>query len=878
MARTLINSSYRAHASNGFIGPVEDGNGNLYLVGLNTGAGNSMTVWKSADGGSSWTEQDTGNRPTALPAAVLNWSIRLNGTTIHIAARTATYSSGMNTVFALWYFTFNTSDAGASPDTHQIEEQIGEWASFAGAITATDIALRSDGDVIVVGPGPAFISMGTNWANVAIHRRESGSWTSTYVTGSGATVNHTDAAACVIGSSDSCHIFYARVSAHAITFDSANALSSEIQWTSNPASVRGRPVSWNDGSAQRVMVSALISSEAFTVRLTEDGSGDIATAGSDGGEVNDTAASAQSCSNLSIDTATEVVYLTWEDGTSGDLLGDSSQDGLNANWGTDQSVDTDATAGVNNLWTGWVGPQVGVVQRDGTSVYYTAWSPGGGGGGETKSVAGAITPSGSVAFQVNDGAPLVTNFTDYLSAFAPPRVQILHAIGSDLYAVGVDFDSVNNNFRPTIIYSIDDGETWSRTNASVGTDTYQISAASYDPDSNRIHILAVNETDNSVEYFAYNPTTKTFTVTAEAIVTHTGTQEGAIEGRSDGTVVALIHEDGSSPVAWQMWIRSSGGTWSGPTSFSADDGIDQMRSPRIAKGASDRLHIFHQNDTDNTWHHRTLTSANVLQTEQTIVTGANGLISAMQAAHLNSSGEIGLVYMKTDEVWEIVRANSADVPAWGAEETVADGAVPVEASGNSYMLPWCISPTGEWFFGLQYGGNLRILYDRDSTGWGTDENTGIDAQTPWNNSTGTVSRGAFVVRQGTDGEEYLGWLMVVPDLDQDAFASYQQALIGAIRVNTAGSIAPTGALTTEVIVPAETVAIAGALAPSGSLAVQLVEPNPDPLDASTAMSVTVVLADGANIVPPTPIQGLGTVRRGDHRTRIFRPSRPVRRR
>jgi hypothetical protein len=108
----------------GFAGPIKDGNGNLYVLCERTELTPDPTIYKSTDGGKTWAEQDSANRPGSGGFEDMeSASMILSGTKLKFARM----RSGTGNVH-LSYHEFNTSESG-TPDT---------WAKDTGkSCTAT---------------------------------------------------------------------------------------------------------------------------------------------------------------------------------------------------------------------------------------------------------------------------------------------------------------------------------------------------------------------------------------------------------------------------------------------------------------------------------------------------------------------------------------------------------------------------------------------------------------------------------------------------------------------------------------------------------------------------------------------------------------------
>lgn len=128
-------------------GPFVDGNGNLYLILNDRTNKNQIKAWKSTNGGSTWAEQDSTNRPVQGGTNnTASFDVFQDGTTLHIVSYAATSPT-------LYYNTFRTSDDGSNPDTWGTTDSSITTYSDTGAEYGVTILVQSDGDIFVSSNG-----------------------------------------------------------------------------------------------------------------------------------------------------------------------------------------------------------------------------------------------------------------------------------------------------------------------------------------------------------------------------------------------------------------------------------------------------------------------------------------------------------------------------------------------------------------------------------------------------------------------------------------------------------------------------------------------------------------------------------------------------
>jgi len=211
MAVTIDASlSWPAHR-NQFVGPVEDGNGNLYVALYDTTEG-VIEMWKSTDGGDTWVEQDNGgtNQPGYGGGTphVCDITIDAALNTIYVLRSSHTYPS-----FAPDVASFNTSSAASSQDTWTSAE-IGNIGLNSDGVhvsgtSAQFVVVRSDGDLVVAYQGIQEMIMGASFRRLNVQVWNGSTWPSLGWNTPGIEA-HQDLRAVVLGANDRTHVFFTR--------------------------------------------------------------------------------------------------------------------------------------------------------------------------------------------------------------------------------------------------------------------------------------------------------------------------------------------------------------------------------------------------------------------------------------------------------------------------------------------------------------------------------------------------------------------------------------------------------------------------------------------------------------------------------------------
>jgi len=230
--------------SPGRVGPFSDGNNNLYLLMESDENSAMVMMLKSTDDGVSWFEVDGAGRPSSDDMEGMD--VAQVGTVLHMA-----HHNGSDDVV---YHTFNTSDAGADPDTWVITDE-----AVSGSIDVLDqftsIAVRNDTVVIFYNDAGSNVSY-----NI---RSSGGSW------GTPADLDDTNNNSyyqpfCVKEiDTDHIHVFYKDETSTTLfhrrlqendTLDSRESVDTDIGDSTSNRYPICEPIAWKDGSVEKVMV------------------------------------------------------------------------------------------------------------------------------------------------------------------------------------------------------------------------------------------------------------------------------------------------------------------------------------------------------------------------------------------------------------------------------------------------------------------------------------------------------------------------------------------------------------------------------------------------------------------------------------------------
>lgn len=239
-------------------GPFRDSNGNLYIQVEYAEPTNRdlPAMMKSTDGGVQWTIVDQAGAPTAADNDSHDFEtvdVQQVGTTLHILGQ---LGSGR-----VRYYTFNTSDAGANPDTWQIKgEVVWDIVTTAPADQDCAIAVRSDGTVVAF-YATTPVTAGTE-ERLAYKIRSGGTWGSENIL-DGTAAGCFRGVAAVVGASDTTYVFYKDHNTTDLlyyrTLSSSNVLSGRTQVNTAGTVPNPKPISQaiyiQDGGTEIIAVS-----------------------------------------------------------------------------------------------------------------------------------------------------------------------------------------------------------------------------------------------------------------------------------------------------------------------------------------------------------------------------------------------------------------------------------------------------------------------------------------------------------------------------------------------------------------------------------------------------------------------------------------------
>lgn len=433
----------------------------------------------------------------------------------------------------------------------------------------------------------------------------------------------------------------------------------------------------------------------------------------------------------------------------------------------------------------------------------------------------------------------------------------VHQIGADLFII-----ERLNNTDIGVYKSTDNGAAWSQvatvTGIPPGAQTFHTLATTVD--SGDIHVIT-SAAGGEIKYHIFDPGTDTFTLSQEIVspdilVGSTNRVVGVVV-RSDGSVVCLYRTT-STPFVIKYAIRN--GSWTNDLAISADDDVDSLHTAAIVLGASDRVHFFWHNHTDGTIYHRTLNSADVLQTEQLVTSPGTGPVDIdnYSAGRYTKSGgvRIGYFYETSARKLSVIHADSADAPSWTQDSDITDEQIPDGLSQHRLLAGLVGDDTNEQFILAFQRSDLSVFFSLrpDGGSWGPDTDTGLDALDDGNDD---LSSGDFGIRV-SGGIVFLNWWSIASQTPPDdwlytEFGFGQEVAIGSLAETE--SLIPIGVSIYKTI---------GTLAEANTLInVNIIQPTGQTIQVGTMVEVGSLLdIPGAKIVAIgtlTELEGLQSI-------------------
>jgi hypothetical protein len=274
-------------------------------------------------------------------------------------------------------------------------------------------------------------------------------------------------------------------------------------------------------------------------------------------------------------------------------------------------------------------------------------------------------------------------------------------------------------------------------------------------------------------------------------------QEASIAVRSDGSIVYFYRKEpsgGFEQLAYK--VRSTGGTWGSETLLDSTASISWFGATCVV-GASDLIHIFYEDNTNNLLYYRTLSSSNVLGTRsQFNATGTSPTAKPVNAARYFDDAGVETVvatYRRSSNLWE--RRIIGGV--FQAERQISGVSIANNRAGsNQPTTHLSVDPASKTIYAVYVDSiNFDLFYDKSVAGgaYGTD----VAVQTgDFYEISSEYSNGVFHIVVDDQAAGYSGGVIYIPILVGGAVsvsvsdtlsASDSSSVVGPVAKNVSDS-------------------------------------------------------------------------------------------
>ena len=330
---TTISTGARAN-ERGCGGPFLSSAGYVYVLLNDDTTTANIRAFKATDPTSSFSNVGTDFAVTSGNDVFYIDAVQ-DGDTLHVV----TVDSSSSPLTDIRYHVFDMSSDTWTTTNETIKN---DATPVAAANLRARIALRSDGDIIVLYNGTDAASMGTDYNRVYYARKESGSWTIDVAVDNGGAANWY-AGGIVVGSSDRMHFYFGNdtgSAAYQRCLTSANALQafpSAFDATANSlleSVICQRGTSYDDSGTQRVRYPS-IDSTISVLNSAKCDSADTPTMSLDA-DITGTLTGAGAIHRASFSADGTTLYLAWVNSGNSDIYTTSNAD--DAGWPTTPTV------------------------------------------------------------------------------------------------------------------------------------------------------------------------------------------------------------------------------------------------------------------------------------------------------------------------------------------------------------------------------------------------------------------------------------------------------------------------------------------------------------------------------------------------------------
>ncbi len=365
-----IQTSWHIGDGEGASLPPIEYSGNLYAVlGFGTtGVDTVVGVFKSTDGGDTWSEMDSASHPQLCNTAnqraigVIKATVKSDGTAGDVLVVTASGLLNRAQTKCYWQeFNLATDTWGTAAVSGGASQDNGA-VGIAGELT--HVVRRSDGSTLVIHTSPFDNIMGTNYRRFLVQRWSGTTWQA-QVGFNTTTQAHYDLCFALLGSSDRAHILFT---------DATNGDYKQVAFLSTNSMGTAGDIDTTAASGNWVGGHAVMDSSTIRALYT-DSNGDLIEASATSADSPTWSTSIVTATNRpeitnsnpgSITMDGSVVYHFWPNDADQDIYRDSSSDGTDVEW---KDAITCQHISINKITDA-----IGVLYDDGGTVKYDKYA------------------------------------------------------------------------------------------------------------------------------------------------------------------------------------------------------------------------------------------------------------------------------------------------------------------------------------------------------------------------------------------------------------------------------------------------------------------------------------------------------------------------
>jgi hypothetical protein len=346
---------------------------------------------------------------------------------------------------------------------------------------------------------------------------------------------------------------------------------------------------------------------------------------------------------------------------------------------------------------------------------------------------------------------------------SPGRIGPFCDTNNNLYTIIEPAETDNDML---MVKSTDGGASWAEVDGSNRPTTTDLEAVDVQQVTDTLWILHQGVSDNvklhkfRMSDHSTNPDTWELTDEAVRTVSNSPTDQSvAIAVLSDNRVRGFWAENDGTYDRLYYDTRNTGGSWNGSPLLVDNTASTDFAHVMVTVGASDKVHIFYKDETNDTIYHKSLSSGGVPGSRHTVesdaIAGGISYNAMTEAVYWDNAGteELMIVVHDSDEYLYSVVISDDGTP--DSRKAASDNTCARDCGGSrqtNATLAIDAATDTAWLLYVQGSGQAGTNILRDSAendgGWGTDATELSASNTDW-------VRAQVYTRSGT---KYLGYI------------------------------------------------------------------------------------------------------------------------